>query len=140
MRPAVHMRAANDVTMSLNVVQDAGANMVALVPQAGEVTLGIGANAPGFGGDGTFVFVIALIAIASVAARNGTGGTPGSGGRVGDAYVPRTTPNGVEMVRFPPTMGGPERPAAGSQGVGLLLAGFFPTIIEISRVMNLPMS
>ncbi len=40
---------------------------------------------------------------------------------------------GIEQVRFP-VDGGPERPAAGQQGVRILFAGVFPTILELSRV------
>ena len=132
------------------VVQQAGANFVAAVPQSRDTTFGIGANSPRWDakdGDGAWVFALAAAGFASVIVRNGSNGlTPATGGwdankdnRIGrTAIAPRTTPDGIEKVRFPPTMGGPERPAAGQQGVGLLLAGFLPTILEISRVMALP--
>ena len=117
-----------------------------------DVVIGIGANAPNFGGPeaANAAYFTAALGIASVVSRNGSGGlTLGSGGwdvnsekgrrlqRSTSRYDRRLTPGGVEKVRFPPTMGGPERSAAGSGGVGILFAGFLPVAIEVSRVIAL---
>ena len=113
----------------------------------------IGAGAPNFGtpeamaSGAQAAYLVAALGIISVASRNGSGGlSPGTGGWDNNqdssntgGYASRTTPGGVEKVRFPPTMGGPERPAAGSQGNGILFAGVFPLFLEISRAMQLPM-
>ena len=141
-------------------VQQAGANLLAVVPQApDERTFGIGVNSPSFAdthknGEGTApIFALAAAGFASIITRNGSpglspatggwdsnsdGSAPSRGRRGGKSSVAqvRTTPNGVEKVRFP-VDGGPGRSAAGQQGVGLLLAGVLPTFVEISRVMGL---
>lgn len=149
------------MTPAVEVMDQMGANTIALVPQApAERKLGIGATSSAFkgaDGEGTVpIFVLGAIGAASIVSRSGSNGlTLSSGGwdRNKDTNpVPKrqnkgrspgrgapTTPNGVEKVRFP-VDGGPGRSAAGQQGAGLLLAGFFPTILEISRVMNLGMS
>lgn len=137
------------------VVQQAGASFVAAVPEStGETNFGIGANSPswdGKDGEGTApIFALAVAGFASILSRNGSGGlSPSTGGwddnkagrskRGRGLEGPRTTPNGVEKVRFP-VDGGAGRSATGQQGVGLLLAGVFPTFLEISRVMNLPVA
>jgi hypothetical protein len=148
-RPIANMRPASNVAMSLSTVEQVGGQLMALAQfeRSTDVVIGIGANAPGFGGpEGAYAaYLVAALGIISVASRNGSGGlSPGTGGwddNKGSSstggYAPRLTPGGVEKVRFPPTMGGPERSAAGSGANGILFAGFLPLIIEISRVINL---
>jgi len=148
-RPVVKPRTTNDIAMSLSIVEQVGTQLMATsqFERTSDVVIGIGANSPNFGGPegANAAYFVAVLAVLSIVQRNGTGGlSPGTGGwdnnkdssKTG-GYAPRLTPGGVEKVRFPPTMGGAERSAAGSGGVGILFAGFLPVIIEISRVTQL---
>lgn len=155
-RPTINVRSSRSIVMSheAHLLADV-TNLVAAVPQARDITFGIGANAPNWAsadGEGSAViFGIAAAGLVSIIARNGSGGlSPATGGwdnnksgstrrggRKPFKTTVSTTPNGVVKVRFP-VDGGAERGATGQAGAPLLLTGFFPVILEISRVMNLP--
>jgi hypothetical protein len=51
--------------------------------------------------------------------------------------VRRAAVGGIEKVRFP-VEGGPGRAAAGQAGAPFLFAGLLPTLLELSRVSQLP--